>query len=116
VGKNSQILLEQRRRQGKLVTDGIYAYIRHPQYAGFMLVTLGLLVHWATIPLLIMWPILMVIYYRLAKREERGMEKEFGNQYLEYKRKTSMFFPLRWQSYNQYRKYLRLKYSNLGSD
>ena len=78
---------------GKLVTNGIYTYVRHPQYAGFMLITLGLLVHWATIPLLIMWPILMVMYYRLAKREEREMEKEFGNQYLDYKKKTSMFFP-----------------------
>ena len=83
--------------QGKLVTNGIYTYIRHPQYAGFMLITLGLLVHWATIPLLIMWPILMFMYYRLAKREEKDMEKEFGNQYLEYKKKTSMFFPLHWQ-------------------
>ena len=83
--------------QGKLVTDGIYAYIRHPQYAGFMLMTLGLLVHWATLPLLIMWPILTFLYYRLAKREEKEMEKEFGNQYLEYKRTTSMFIPFRWQ-------------------
>ena len=83
--------------QGKLVTNGIYAYIRHPQYAGFMLMTLGLLVHWATLPLLIMWPILTLLYYRLAKKEERDMEKEFGKQYLEYKRKTSMFIPFRWQ-------------------
>ena len=82
--------------QGKLVTNGIYTYIRHPQYAGFMLITLGLLVHWATIPLLIMWPILMFMYYRLAKKEEKDMEKEFGNQYLEYKSKTSMFLPFRW--------------------
>ena len=84
--------------EGKLVTDGIYAYIRHPQYTGFMLVTLGLLVHWATIPLLIMWPILTLLYYRLAKREERDMTKEFGNQYIEYKKKTSMFFPMHWKS------------------
>ncbi len=78
---------------GKLVTNGIYAHIRHPQYTGFMLMTLGLLVHWATIPLLIMWPILMVMYYRLAKKEEKDMEKEFGKQYVEYKKQTSMFFP-----------------------
>jgi len=83
--------------QGRLVTNGIYAYIRHPQYTGFMLLTLGLLVHWATIPLLIMWPILTVLYYRLAKSEEKEMEKEFGYQYLAYKKATSMFFPLRWR-------------------
>lgn len=83
--------------QGKLVTNGIYAYIRHPQYTGFMLITLGLLVHWATIPLLVMWPILMLMYYRLAKREEKDLEKEFESQYHNYKKKTAMFFPLLWK-------------------
>lgn len=82
--------------KGTLVTNGVYAYIRHPQYTGFLLITLGLLVHWATIPLLIMWPILVLLYYRLAKREEKDMEKEFGNQYIEYKKRTSMFLPARW--------------------
>lgn len=82
--------------KGALVTNGIYAYIRHPQYTGFLLITLGLLVHWATLPLLIMWPLLVLLYYRLAKREEKDMEKEFGNQYIEYKKQTSMFLPSHW--------------------
>ena len=79
--------------KGKLVTGGIYGYIRHPQYTGFLLITLGMLVHWATIPLLIMYPILFLIYYRLAKKEEREMEKEFGIDYSQYKEKTGMFLP-----------------------
>jgi len=78
---------------GKLVTDGIYAFVRHPQYTGLILITLGLIAIWATIPLLIMWPILGLLYYRLAKKEEKEMEKEFGNEYIEYKRTTSMFIP-----------------------
>ncbi len=57
--------------------------------------TLGLLVHWATIPLLIMWPILVFQYYRLAKKEEKEMENEFGEEYTKYKQKTPMFLPLR---------------------
>jgi protein-S-isoprenylcysteine O-methyltransferase Ste14 len=76
-----------------LVTDGIYSYIRHPQYTGFMLMTLGLLVHWATIPLLVMWPLLVVQYYRLAKREEVEMIAEFGEEYSSYMEKTPRFFP-----------------------
>jgi protein-S-isoprenylcysteine O-methyltransferase Ste14 len=79
--------------QGKLVTKGIYAYIRHPQYTGLLLITFGLLVHWATIPILIMWPILLLMYYRLAKKEEKEMEKEFGTEYSHYKEKTGMFLP-----------------------
>jgi protein-S-isoprenylcysteine O-methyltransferase Ste14 len=79
--------------KGKLVTSGIYAHIRHPQYTGFLFITLGLLIHWATIPLLIMWPILVLLYYRLAKSEEVNMEKEFGLEYLQYKKRTYMLLP-----------------------
>jgi len=79
--------------EGKLVTEGIYSYSRHPQYLGFILMTLGLLIHWTTIPLLIMWPMLVVQYYRLARREERDMEREFGESYSEYKKRVPMFIP-----------------------
>ncbi len=82
------------RGQGQLVTRGIYRWIRHPQYTGFMLITFGMILEWATLPLLIMWPILGVLYYRLARREEADMEQEFGKPYDEYRRKTSMFVPL----------------------
>lgn len=78
---------------GRLVTDGVYAYSRHPQYLGFILMTMGLLVHWATIPLLVMWPILIFQYYRLAKREETEMEAEFGDEYIAYRERVPMFIP-----------------------
>jgi methanethiol S-methyltransferase len=80
--------------KGRLVTRGIYAYIRHPQYTGFLLITLGMLAEWATIPLLIMYPMLVVLYYRLARKEETDMAREFGREYIEYQRRTSMFLPL----------------------
>jgi len=79
--------------QGHLVTDGIYAYIRHPQYTGFLLITLGMLLEWATLPLLIMWPILVWLYTRLARREEADMKREFGGEYLDYQERTGMFLP-----------------------
>ncbi len=78
---------------GELVTDGIYSLSRHPQYAGFILMTLGLLVHWATLPLLIMWPLLVIQYIRLARREEAEMEEEFGDAYKEYQERVPMFIP-----------------------
>lgn len=79
--------------KGSLVTEGVYRYIQHPQYAGFILITLGLLVHWATIPLLVMWPILLFQYYRLALKEERELVKEIGDKYREYRKRVSMFIP-----------------------
>lgn len=83
------------RGEGTLVTSGIYRYIRHPQYTGFFLMTLGMLLEWATLPMLLMWPVLMAIYYRLARREEADMRAEFGMAYDEYAEKTGMFFPTR---------------------
>ncbi|HEC40539.1 hypothetical protein LCGC14_0901980 [marine sediment metagenome] len=76
-----------------LVTTGIYRFIRHPQYSGFLIITLGLLIHWATIPLVFMWPILLLLYYKLSKREEKLLEEEFNDKYLDYKREVPRFFP-----------------------
>ncbi|HKZ93046.1 MAG TPA: isoprenylcysteine carboxylmethyltransferase family protein [Candidatus Bathyarchaeia archaeon] len=80
-------------RQG-LVTTGLYAYMRHPQYSGFLLLTVGMLVQWATLPTLLMWPLLVVLYYRLARQEEKDMEAKFAEKYREYRTRVSMFLPL----------------------
>lgn len=79
--------------EARLVTQGIYRYIRHPQYTGFLMITGGMLLEWATLPLLIMYPILVVVYYRLARREEADMVDQFGEEYREYRSRTGMFLP-----------------------
>ncbi|MBI5888530.1 MAG: isoprenylcysteine carboxylmethyltransferase family protein [Deltaproteobacteria bacterium] len=79
--------------KGALVTDGVYGCVRHPQYSGLILVTIGLLIQWPTIITALMWPVLILAYYRLSKIEEDDMEKEFGAAYIEYKKKTPMFIP-----------------------
>ena len=76
-----------------ITTNGIYEYVRHPQYLGFILMTLGWLIHWPTIPTVIMWPILVIMYYKLAKKEEKEMEKTFGERFLLYKKKVPMLIP-----------------------
>jgi len=83
------------RGQGHLVTSGIYRYIRHPQYTGFACFTIGMLLEWATLPMLIMLPFLAVMYYRLARREEADMRAEFGPAYDAYAGRTGMFLPTR---------------------
>jgi len=79
--------------KGQLVTTGIYRFIRHPQYTGFLMITLGMLCEWATLPMLLMYPILIYLYVRLARREEADMRTEFGPAYDEYRRTTGMFLP-----------------------
>lgn len=81
------------RKQGKLVTTGLYKYVRHPQYLGFLLITLGLNVMWLTIITLALWPVLAFLYWRLAKKEDKEMEEQFGEEFREYKRKVPGFIP-----------------------
>ena len=77
----------------ELVTDGIYAYIRHPQYTGIILATFGTLVHWPTLFTFFLWPILVFAYWWLAKKEERQMVERYGARYRQYQGKVPMFIP-----------------------
>ena len=81
------------RARGALVSDGVYAWVRHPQYAGLFLVTIGMLVQWPTIITAVTWPALVLIYYRLARREEREAEAQFGDAYRAYRARVPMFVP-----------------------
>jgi protein-S-isoprenylcysteine O-methyltransferase Ste14 len=79
--------------KGQLVTTGIYAHIRHPQYLGFLLLTLGMNLEWTTIFTLLLWPVLVIVYYRLAKKEDKEVEEQFGEEFRKYKRTVPSFIP-----------------------
>jgi protein-S-isoprenylcysteine O-methyltransferase Ste14 len=81
------------RAQGMLVTAGPYTWVRHPQYSGLFLISIGLLVQWPTIITVATWPILIAVYYRLARREEREAEAAFGDAYRAYEAQVPMFVP-----------------------
>lgn len=81
------------RAKGALVTRGPYAVVRHPQYSALFLVILGALLQWPTILTLLMAPVLVVAYVRLAWREEREMEDRFGEAYRNYRRRVPGFIP-----------------------
>lgn len=63
-------VLYKAQRAGTLACRGPYAFVRHPQYVSFIVIMMGFLIQWPTLPTLIMFPILVFIYVRLAKREE----------------------------------------------
>lgn len=79
--------------EGKLVTDGVYKYVRHPQYTGIFVITLGFMIQWPTLATLILWPFVIAMYVRLAKQEEQDVLQEFPVQYRKYREHTPMFFP-----------------------
>ena len=62
---------------------------------GFILIMIGFLIQWPTIITLIMFPILVWMYVRLARREERESLAEFGEEYAAYEAKTPAFLPRR---------------------
>ncbi len=80
-------------RADKLATEGAYARIRHPQYLGLILIMVGFLLQWPTFATLAMFPILLVVYRRLAMREEREVRAQFGALYDEYAERTPRFLP-----------------------
>ncbi len=77
----------------RLVTENLYQHVRHPQYLGLILITVGMLIQWPTLLTAAMWPILMIAYYRLARREEREVEALYGKAYRQYRARTPMLIP-----------------------
>jgi protein-S-isoprenylcysteine O-methyltransferase Ste14 len=80
-------------RRNRLATKGPYARMRHPQYVAFVLIMAGFLMQWPTIVTLAMFPILVIMYVLLARREEREAVAEFGDEYRRYAARTPAFFP-----------------------
>ena len=93
-------VLYQAQRGHTLATTGPYARIRHPQYVAFVLILLGFLLQWPTLLTLAMFPILLVMYGRLAIKEEVEMRAQFGEGFERYVQRTPRFFPRMKQGLN----------------
>ncbi|KAF7961791.1 isoprenylcysteine carboxyl methyltransferase [Cupriavidus sp. UYMU48A] len=86
-------VLYKAQQEHTLATSGLYARMRHPQYVAFILIMFGFLLQWPTILTLVMFPILVWMYVRLAHAEEQDALAEFGREYEEYRRRTPGFIP-----------------------
>ncbi len=86
-------VLHKAQRDHKLATTGAYAHVRHPQYVGFITIMVGFLLQWPTLLTLVMFPILVTMYVRLARREERDARTMFGTEWDTYATGTPAFIP-----------------------
>ena len=86
-------VLYQAQRRGELAAMGPYARVRHPQYLGFILVMFGFLLQWPTLLTLAMFPVLVWMYVRLARQEEREALAAFGEDYARYAERVPGFIP-----------------------
>lgn len=91
---NGWKVLYEAAKRNKIATTGPYKYIRHPQYAGFLIVIVGFLFQWPTLPTLIMAPILLIMYLRLAKKEEQST-LQTHQEYATYIKRVPAFIPWR---------------------
>ena len=80
-------------QRGAVATGGPYSHVRHPQYVGFVLVMFGFLIQWPTVLTLAMFPVLVVMYVKLARAEEREAITAFGDDYRRYMADVPAFIP-----------------------
>lgn len=80
----------------QLVTDGVYALVRHPIYSAWLQFATALILLSQNIYLLILpvifWILLSIV---LKKTEEKWLLDKFGDEYVNYCRVTNRFIPFR---------------------
>jgi protein-S-isoprenylcysteine O-methyltransferase Ste14 len=81
------------RGRGELVTSGLYAKVRHPQYLGLIIIVVAFLIMWPTVLTIVLAPFLIARYILLAREEDRELEKEFGEDFRRYREKVPRFIP-----------------------
>lgn len=81
-------------KEKRLATGGLYALVRHPQYTGLFIGLFGEgIVHWPTIFSVALFPVIVLVYWLLARSEEKRVLEEFGDEYRTYQRRVPMFIP-----------------------
>ncbi|WP_281823480.1 isoprenylcysteine carboxylmethyltransferase family protein [Sphingobium sp. BS19] len=92
------------RKEKRVVTTGLYRFVRHPQYTGLFIALFGEgVIHWPTIFSISLLPLIVIAYYFLARKEEREMLRQFGDAYRIYQNQVPMFLP-RWGEWKAMKK------------
>lgn len=81
------------RQQNRLATTGSYSLVRHPQYTGLFIGLFGEGVHWPTLFSVALFPVIVLVYGLLARRDEKQVLEQFGDEYRTYRRRVPMFVP-----------------------
>jgi len=77
----------------EMATALLYRYVRHPQYLSFAVAGFGLVFYWPRFINLLLFFVMLIGYYALARSEEQRVQQQHGEQYLLYKQRTAMFIP-----------------------
>jgi protein-S-isoprenylcysteine O-methyltransferase Ste14 len=77
----------------KIVTTGVYSIVRHPQYLGGLLAHIGFSFLLSGLYSLLSTPVVAAVIYIISRKEETELTREFGQEYLDFKKKTPMLLP-----------------------
>lgn len=72
-------------------TNGLYRFSRNPMYLGFNLLTISSMIYSMNPWIIVLGLYSVIIYHLIILGEEKFMENRFGNEYLEYKKKTRRY-------------------------
>lgn len=104
--------LFQARQENRLITSGLYRFVRHPQYTGLFIGLFGEgVVHWPTLFSVGLFPLIVLAYYLLARSEEKRVLEQFPDEYRLYQQQVPMFIP-RYGQWQQLIKNSRLRSEN----
>jgi len=81
------------REKPGLITTGIFRIVRHPIYTGAILFYLTAILSTLSLAAALFWILIIGFYIYISRYEERILTEAFGNDYLEYKKRTGMLFP-----------------------
>ena len=91
--RETSLKVAETHRTESIVSSKIYSRIRHPQYFGGLLAHIGISFLLSSLFSLIFTPLVILLNVLVAWKEEKELIKEFGEEYLNYKKKVPMFFP-----------------------
>jgi protein-S-isoprenylcysteine O-methyltransferase Ste14 len=86
------------RTEPELIKTGVFNIVRHPIYLGAILFYLGAIFITLSIASAAFWILIIIFYIIISKYEERILTEQFGDNYLNYKKKVGMLFPKLFRS------------------
>lgn len=90
--RSAEKMLFHETQQG-VIDRGVFTYVRHPLYLGTLLIYLGFVLVSFSILSFLIFILIFFLYNYLAVFEEKDLERVFGKDYLEYKKRVPRWFP-----------------------
>ena len=90
--------------KNELITQGPFAYVRHPLYATLLITIPPLVIVWlADLLFFVPWILILVVSHCVVRLEERGLVEEFGGEYERYQRYVPALLPYKGAGGRRYR-------------